>query len=1024
MRNSLPGSIVRSGSEHTVRFYDSEASLYRTVADYLGPALHNGDPVIVVASEEHWQGICALLVQDPKIDVNKVTVAERGAMLGDIMNGEGPDRDKFRSIIGQLLDKVGGQGLPHVYGEMVDQLCAQGNVDAALRLEELWNELAETRRFRLLCGYAMANLRNPQTLDAICAKHWGVVASNALGPDANPELLREIARLQNRAQLLEHEVAASSAFEASLTAAIRDRDRASEALEARARDLSELFDSVPVALHWLDGNGIILRANQAELDLLGYEREAYVGHPIAEFHVDQDVVSELLARWSRGETVVDHPVRLRHKNGSIRHVIVSSKAKWDNGQFVHVNCFTRDVTERREAEELRMRSAAIVESSDDAIISKDLAGHITSWNPGAQRLYGYTAEEVVGRSIEVLIPSDCPNDFPNIMERLRRGERIEHYETVRVAKDGRRIDVSLTISPLRDAEGKIIGASKIARDITERKRTEAALRASEEKLAAELTEITRLHALGMRLLSGKSFDAALQDVLENAIRSCGAVAGNIQLYDKQSRTLRIAAHSGLSPAFLDCFRSVQAGDGTVCSRALEAKKRVVVEDLQKDLEFAPYRQMAAEAGVRSAQSSPLLSHEGEVLGCLNTHFAEPWKRDLRSERLLDIYARHATDVIERHRFEHALQEADRRKDEFIAVLAHELRNPLAPVRNAAHYLKLREFSDPDVRQPLEMIDRQVNLMSRLIEDLLDVSRITRGVLELRRERVMLSELVAAAAEACRHEVDGRRHEMRISLPDDPIALYADRARLIQVLCNLITNAAKYSPPGGRIDIRAVTHDQALEFSIRDQGVGIPPDKLTEIFNLFAQLDRSLEKQGGGLGIGLTLARQIMELHQGTIEARSEGLGKGSEFILRMPMLPAREPRKPNPASKPVGSRKKILVADDNRDSADSLAMLLGRRHEVHRAYDGAAALELAGSVLPDVMLLDIGMPKMDGYEVARRVRQEPWGTDMYLVALSGWGRDEDRQRAREAGFDAHLVKPATPEALDRLLAGVRVRPTG
>jgi len=993
------------------------------VAEYLAPALHNGDPAIVVASEEHWQGIRALLSRDPGIDIDKIIVADRVATLGQIMNGDGPDPEKFQRAIAQLFDKAGSQGLPHVYGEMVDQLCAEGNANAALQLETLWNEFAATRRFRLLCGYAMAHLRDPQTIEAICSTHADVAApsSETPGQEADPELFREIARLQSRAHLLEREVAAGSALEASLTAAIRDRDRASEALEARARDLHELFDSVPVALHWLDGNGIILRANQAELDLLGYAREEYVGHHIAEFHVDQDAVGELLVSWSRGETVPDHPVRLRHKNGSIRHAIVSSKAKWDNGTFVHVNCFTRDVTERRESEALRRRAAAIVESSDDAIISKDLAGHITSWNPGAQRLYGYTAEEVVGESIEMLIPPDCPNDFPNIMDRLRRGERIEHYETVRVAKDGRRIDVSLTISPLRDAEGKIIGASKIARDITERKRTEAALRASEEKLAAELTEITRLHALGMRLLAGKSFEPALQDVLENAIRSSGAVAGNIQVYDRPSGTLTVVVHAGLPPAFLDYFRTVRTGDGAVCGRALEARHRIVVEDFDKDEAFAPHRHVTDAAGISACQSTPLVSHDGEVLGMLNTHFGAPWKRELRAERLLDLYARQAADVIERHRFEHALQEADRRKDEFIAVLAHELRNPLAPVRNAAHYLKLREFSDPDVRQPLEMIDRQVNLMSRLIEDLLDVSRITRGVLELRRERVMLNELTAAAVDACRHEVDGRRHEMRVSLPEAPIALYADRARLIQVLCNLITNAAKYSPPGGRIDIRAVTHDRMLEFSIRDGGVGIPPDKLTEIFDLFAQLDRSLEKQGGGLGIGLTLARQIMELHQGTIEARSEGLGKGSEFILRMPMLPAREPRQPNPATKPVGSRKKILVADDNRDSADSLAMLLGRRHEVHRAYDGAAALELAESLLPDVLLLDIGMPKMDGYEVAQRVRREPWGAGMYLVALSGWGRDEDRQRALNAGFDAHLVKPATPEALDRLLAGIRVR---
>jgi PAS domain S-box-containing protein len=664
------------------------------------------------------------------------------------------------------------------------------------------------------------------------------------------------------------------------------------------------------------------------------------------------------------------------------------------------------------------RAAAIVESSDDAIISKDLNGTITSWNRGAQRLYGYDAAEVVGESIAVIMPPDHTNDFPTILERLRRGERIERYETVRVAKDGRRIQVSLTISPLKDADGNIVGASKIARDITDRKRHEEAVRQSEEKLGADLAEITRLHALSTRLLSADSFASALDDVLENAMHAAGSHQGNIQLYRPATGTLEIVAQRGFPKDFVDYFCSAAPDHGTACARALEKRRRVLIEDVDRDREFAPYRDLARTAGFRSVQSTPLLSHDGKLLGMLSTHSPEPARLTDRQERLLDIYARHAADVIERFHFERALQEADRRKDEFIAVLAHELRNPLAPVRNAAHYLKLKGLADPDVRQPLEMIDRQVNLMSRLIEDLLDVSRITRGVLELRRERVLLSDLVEGAVEACRHEVDARRHLLRVELPEEPLALYADRARLVQVFCNLITNAAKYSPPGGEIVVSARKTSQGLEISVSDKGVGIPADKLSEIFDLFAQLDRGLERQGGGLGIGLTLARQIVELHQGTIEARSEGVGKGSEFVLHLPLLPARTPKRAGGPAQSTMIRRTVLVADDNRDAADSLALLLGRGHEVHRAYDGAAAFELAATIQPEVMLLDIGMPRMDGYEVARRVRGELWGANVYLVALSGWGREEDKRRAVEAGFDAHLVKPVTPEALDRLLAGI------
>ena len=818
------------------------------------------------------------------------------------------------------------------------------------------------------------------------------------GPSAQPEPVpdeaagEEIVRLETRIQDLEREVSDNRAF--------------------------ELFDDAPIPLRWLDHEGVILHANQADRDLLGYVAEDYIGHRIAEFYVDPEAAREILAVFARGEAVRDRLVHLRHQNGSIRQVLITSRAKWESGALVHTSVFSRDVTERRQAEELRLRAASIVESSDDAIISKDANGIITSWNRGAQRLYGYEASEVVGKSIEVLMPPDHTNDFPTIMERLRRGERIEHYETVRQAKDGRRIDVSLTISPLRDADGNVIGASKIARDITDRKRSEAALHQSEERLAAELAEIRRLHALSSRLLSADSFTSALEDVLDNALHASAAKAGNVQIYRPETRTLEIVAQRGFTPEFLEHFYAVRAEEGSACARALKKMKRVVIEDVERDRDFAPHRAIAAAVGFRSVQSTPLISHDGQPLGMLSTHYAAPGRISERDERLLDLYARHAADVIERFHFERALQEADRRKDEFIAVLAHELRNPLAPVRNAAHYLKLKGFDDPDVRQPLEMIDRQVNLMSRLIEDLLDVSRITRGVLELRRERILLSDLVEGAVEACRHEIDARRHLLRVSIPEEPITLYADRARLIQVMFNLLTNAAKYSPPGGEIELVARTTSKGLEISVRDKGVGIPSDKLTEIFDLFAQLDRGLERQGGGLGIGLTLARQIVELHQGAIEARSEGLGKGSEFVLRLPMLPARPPKRaPAPPQNTV-IRRLVLVADDNRDAADSLAMLLNRRHEVHRAYDGATAFELAGSLRPEVMLLDIGMPKMDGYEVARRVRGEPWGANVYLVALSGWGREEDKRRAVEAGFDAHLVKPATPEALDRLLAGI------
>jgi PAS domain S-box-containing protein len=374
------------------------------------------------------------------------------------------------------------------------------------------------------------------------------------------------------------------------------------------------------------------------------------------------------------------------------------------------------------------------------------------------------------------------------------------------------------------------------------------------------------------------------------------------------------------------------------------------------------------------------------------------------------------------RVQKALREADRRKNEFVAILAHELRNPLGPIRNAARILKLKGSHDPELRGPIEMIERQTEQLARLLDDLLDVSRITRGALEMRRERTALSEVVNASVNACDEELQSHGVQLRVSLPTEPAELVADRARLIQVVCNLITNAAKYTPSGGEIELTATMSDGTLRVSVKDNGRGIPADRLSDIFELFAQVDRS-EERGGGLGIGLTLVRQIATLHGGSIEARSEGLGHGSEFILTLPVVVTPAARAKSPLPGPAAAPRRILVVDDSPDAVESLTVLLEiAGHHVHKALDGEAAIALAQQVRPDVVLLDLGMPKVSGYDVARRIREQPWGKQIYLVALSGWGQADDRLRTEEAGFDAHLVKPVAPEVLDRLLATMSARP--
>jgi PAS domain S-box-containing protein len=384
------------------------------------------------------------------------------------------------------------------------------------------------------------------------------------------------------------------------------------------------------------------------------------------------------------------------------------------------------------------------------------------------------------------------------------------------------------------------------------------------------------------------------------------------------------------------------------------------------------------------------------------------------------------DVSERRRAEAALKESDQRKDEFLAMLAHELRNPLAPIRNGVQIFRALAPPVPELQVAIEMIDRQVHQMTRLVDDLLDVSRITRGKIELRRERVELATIMKGAVEASRPLIDQRGHELTVTMPPQPIHLEADLTRLSQVLMNLIHNAAKFIDRPGRIWVTAEREDGCVLIRVKDTGIGIPAEMLPRIFDMFTQVDRSLERSEGGLGLGLTLVHRLVELHGGTVEARSEGLGKGSEFIVRLPV--AVELQDPGPRGEAGGGEtaatpaaRRILVVDDNRDAADSLGMLLGMLgHEVHTAHDGLEAVEAVDGFRPDVVLMDIGLPKLNGYEAARRIREQQGGAGLVLIALTGWGQDEDRRRSREAGFDHHITKPVDFADLQRVLAEVEL----
>jgi PAS domain S-box-containing protein len=514
-----------------------------------------------------------------------------------------------------------------------------------------------------------------------------------------------------------------------------------------------------------------------------------------------------------------------------------------DGPIAGVVLVFRDVTEQRQADFARARLAAIVEFSGDAIATKDLNGIVQTWNKAAQRMFGYRPEEIVGKSITMIIPPERLHEEVEILADLRAGRPHQRIETVRVTKDGRRIHVSVSVSPLKDKEGRVIGASKILHDVTD----------------------------------------------------------------------------------------------IVLSRK-------------------------------------------------------------------------------------AIHEESRRKDEFLAILSHELRNPLAPIRMAVAILNKIGPRDSELQKFRDVIDRQTMQMTRLLDDLLDISRISSGKISLRKDRINIGNAISSAVESIRPLMDARGHELIIDVPDAPIYVDGDSARLSQVFTNLLNNAAKYSNRGDRITLSLQLVNGDAVIRVLDHGIGLTSEQMSRIFEMFAQVGDSLERREGGLGVGLALARTLVELHGGQIEVRSPGLGQGSEFTVRLPAV-SQQPATTttvDTSTTPPQPLRRILVADDNIDSAETLASLLrSAGHEVRTAHEGASAVDTWNTFRPDLAILDIGMPNLNGYEVARQIRSREDGVHTVLIAITGWGQEKDKRRARDAGFDHHLTKPVDPPAITKILAQLR-----
>jgi signal transduction histidine kinase/CheY-like chemotaxis protein len=558
-------------------------------------------------------------------------------------------------------------------------------------------------------------------------------------------------------------------------------------------------------------------------------------------------------------------------------------------------------------------------------------------------------------------------------------------------------------------------------EIVERELAELALRDSQARLAGQSEAF-------QAAMNGLSLESSLGALVRTAVEwsGGGGIRAGFYLAEPDISELR---YVGMATSDAETAEGLEMGpDFLAPGSVVHTGVPAITRDVTTDPRWKPWHWLADKYDFRAVWSFPVQNTGGRAIGTFAMYLREPRDPTPREFELVALLTQAAAMIISRNRAatardraEDALRESDRRKNEFLAILAHELRNPLAPIRNAAEILRRSWGDEHKVKPATEMIQRQVGYLVRLVDDLLDVSRISRGKIDLRREPTELGSVVQQAVETMRPTCDKFGHELTFRLPAEPTYMNADPVRLAQVIGNLLNNACKFTEKGGRIRLTVEREGPLAVIRVQDTGIGIAAEQLAPIFDMFTQVDVSLKRSTGGLGLGLTLVKSLVEMHGGTVEARSPGIGRGSEFIVRLPLLSETPPSRLETRAEPVATGgRSILVVDDNRDAAESLATLLRMAgHEVHIAHHGREAIELAASLPVDAILLDIGLPGLDGYEVAIRIREQPRGKDPLLVAVTGWGQEEDRRRSEDAGFDAHLVKPVDFAALTKLLAEPR-----
>ncbi len=635
---------------------------------------------------------------------------------------------------------------------------------------------------------------------------------------------------------------------------------------------------------------------------------------------------------------------------------------------------------------LRAQAEAVLERIGDAVIALDREYRITYCNTAAVRMYAIPVEAAIGRPLSEIYEYrwSSPQDEAAAMRALAEAG-LWRGENVHVRKDGVTLHVDSTVSLIREPDGVASGMLAVIRDVSSERRAAETLRTSERRFRALASH------------------APVGIFVTDAHGDCSFV--NRTWCELAGMTPEQAAGIGWTRALHPDDRERVAAEWYAAARA----------GLQFSSEYR-FRRPDGRVSWLQGGAVELRSDAGDLLGHIGT------VSDVTERKLAETALRES---------EETLRNADRKKDEFLATLAHELRNPLAPLRNGLHVMRLAPDDRPTLLRVQRMMERQLDQMVRLVDDLLDVSRISRGTIELDKEHVELSRVLEDAIETSRPLIEERRHDLRLHARDRSILVHADAARLSQVFANILNNAAKYTSPGGHIDVFVDCQDDYAVVRVSDDGIGISPDVLPRVFDMFTQGTASAKGSPGGLGIGLSIVQRLVEMHGGVVRAASAGPNRGSEFTVRLPLVDAgatAEGRAADPAGEPPRSsalRRRYLVADDNKDAADSLAIWLTlMRGDVRIASDGVEALELAEAFRPEIVLLDIGMPRLDGYDTCRRLRAQDWGRSIIVIAMTGWGQAEDVARSRAAGFDEHLVKPVEPQALEKLLAGYEARGRG